>query len=368
MIKRSFPKIMLLSAGFFLCISFFTISAQALTQDQVDSVLKLLESFDVDKETVTNVEDALTGENTATTSHKTFSRDLSVGSTGPEVKRLQEWLNKNGYTVARSGSGSTGNESTYYGERTKQAVAAYQAVNGISPTAGYFGPKTRGFINRELKEMEEHKDESKETSGKLIQIVSTDKYEYEADEKILITVELKNPTEEDVTLKFNSGCQFDYEIGDYRLMDNNFCTQALTEVSVPAGGKHVWEAHHNLSENSLDPGSYKITAGVIEGVEILPEYFELKSKDDVTLEILSEEPSNKGNEEEKAFIECLKEAEVVIYGTPTCPFCDQLVESFGGYDAVSPIYVNCQESFDRCKDEMQTSGVPEIQINGELYQ
>jgi hypothetical protein len=72
-----------------------------------------------------------------------FTRDLTVGSRGDDVKCLQQWLNANGYQVAATGPGSPGNESTYFGQLTKAAVAKWQAAKGISPAAGYFGSKSR---------------------------------------------------------------------------------------------------------------------------------------------------------------------------------------------------------------------------------
>lgn len=75
-----------------------------------------------------------------------FTRDLTVGSTGDDVKALQEWLNANGYTVAASGAGSPGSESTYFGSRTKAALAKFQAAESITPSVGYFGPKTRAAL------------------------------------------------------------------------------------------------------------------------------------------------------------------------------------------------------------------------------
>lgn len=75
-----------------------------------------------------------------------FTRDLTLGSTGDDVKVLQQWLNANGYTVAASGAGSAGNESTYFGNLTKVALAKYQAAKGITPAVGYFGPITRSSL------------------------------------------------------------------------------------------------------------------------------------------------------------------------------------------------------------------------------
>jgi hypothetical protein len=76
-----------------------------------------------------------------------FTRDLSLGSTGADVRALQVWLNTHGYVIVSSGPGSLGNETTYFGERTRQALVRFQQAQGITPTAGYFGPKTRGMIN-----------------------------------------------------------------------------------------------------------------------------------------------------------------------------------------------------------------------------
>ncbi len=67
-------------------------------------------------------------------------------------------------------------------------------------------------------------------------------------------------------------------------------------------------------------------------------------------------------------IKCLEEKGVVIYGGVYCPFCTQLAESLGGYDAIEAIYVECTEEEERCNAEMQTEFVPEIQIRGELYE
>ena len=84
-------------------------------------------------------------QGTATASYN-FTRDLTLGSKGDDVKALQQFLNANGYAVASSGAGSAGNETTYFGSLTRTALGKYQAAVGISPTAGYFGPKTRAYV------------------------------------------------------------------------------------------------------------------------------------------------------------------------------------------------------------------------------
>ena len=78
-----------------------------------------------------------------------FTRDLSVGSTGEDVRQLQTFLNQNGHLLAGTGPGSPGSETAYYGERTRAAEERYQRTHGIQPSVeyGHFGSTTRDFIN-----------------------------------------------------------------------------------------------------------------------------------------------------------------------------------------------------------------------------
>lgn len=75
-----------------------------------------------------------------------FSRNLSLGMEGDDVKNLQVCLNKKGFNIAMVGVGSIGNETTYFGSLTEKALIRYQLAKNISPAAGYFGPITRAEI------------------------------------------------------------------------------------------------------------------------------------------------------------------------------------------------------------------------------
>ena len=68
------------------------------------------------------------------------------------------------------------------------------------------------------------------------------------------------------------------------------------------------------------------------------------------------------------FNECLAENGVVIYGSEWCPACQSLVELLGGNQAIQPIYVECTNNQQRCTEETRTNYIPEIQINGEIYE
>lgn len=152
MIKKSklLNGIASVAVGLSMVVAFASPASAALTQGQVDSIISLLQSFGADAATIANVKTSLTGGTPTTGGGSTtvggsynFTRDLTIGSTGEDVRMLQQALNKMGYTVSASGAGSMGNESTYFGPATRSALAKYQAAKGITPAAGYFGPKTR---------------------------------------------------------------------------------------------------------------------------------------------------------------------------------------------------------------------------------
>lgn len=71
------------------------------------------------------------------------SRDLSPGATGEDVRTLQKLLNEHGFTVATSGPGSPGNETTLFGAATFAALKKFQTAQKITPAIGHYGPKTR---------------------------------------------------------------------------------------------------------------------------------------------------------------------------------------------------------------------------------
>lgn len=77
-----------------------------------------------------------------------FKKNLELGKTDPDVKELQKLLNASGFTVAKSGAGSPGKETSYFGPATKAALIKYQKAKKISPSSGYFGPLTRAVANK----------------------------------------------------------------------------------------------------------------------------------------------------------------------------------------------------------------------------
>ena len=86
----------------------------------------------------------------------TWARNLTIGSTGDDVRQLQRFLNGNPQTqVATSGAGSPGNETSYYGPATARAVSRFQEMHaaqiltplGLTKGTGGFYTSTRNHAN-----------------------------------------------------------------------------------------------------------------------------------------------------------------------------------------------------------------------------
>lgn len=85
-----------------------------------------------------------------------FTATLTLGSQGPEVLLLQQVLNRKEETrVATIGLGSPGQETTYFGLKTKNAVIRFQelyakdilAPAGLQYGTGFVGAFTRAKLN-----------------------------------------------------------------------------------------------------------------------------------------------------------------------------------------------------------------------------
>lgn len=75
-----------------------------------------------------------------------ITENLTVNTTDPQVKLLQQFLNTHGFPIALTGPGSPGNETDYFGQATKDALIKFQKANSISPANGIVGALTRAKI------------------------------------------------------------------------------------------------------------------------------------------------------------------------------------------------------------------------------
>ena len=88
----------------------------------------------------------------------TFTRNLRLGSVGIDVRLLQQFLNKNGFLVSKTGPGSPWHETNYFGAKTKKALIKFQEAHadeilkplGLKRGTGILGPRTRNFINKKF--------------------------------------------------------------------------------------------------------------------------------------------------------------------------------------------------------------------------
>lgn len=79
-----------------------------------------------------------------------ITRGLSTGATGEDVQCLQRYLNWAGFVVAAAGAGSPGNETIFFGPRTRGAVIRWQEAHaadiltpiGLTNGTGFWGPRS----------------------------------------------------------------------------------------------------------------------------------------------------------------------------------------------------------------------------------
>jgi len=146
-----------------------TASAQSVDDltAQINSLLATISALQAQLAT-------MQGGGTPATTGYTFTRNLTVGDTGEDVRQLQMVLNSNAATqVASSGVGSSGNETTYFGSLTKSAVVKFQNYYaaevltpvGLTSGTGYVGAFTRAKLEKvDIGEMGTEKDNALNTA------------------------------------------------------------------------------------------------------------------------------------------------------------------------------------------------------------
>ena len=72
---------------------------------------------------------------------RNISKTLKLNMTEDDVKTMQIYLNTHGYIIAKTGAGSIGKETSFFGFKTKLAVIAFQKANKLTAD-GIAGPMT----------------------------------------------------------------------------------------------------------------------------------------------------------------------------------------------------------------------------------
>lgn len=101
-------------------------------QNQINALMAQLKSLIAQKEISMSYE---------------FSRNLSLGMTGEDVRNLQKLLNTKGFVLTTVGAGAPGQESDRFGALTYKALRSLQRFLGL-PSTGYFGPLTREKVSK----------------------------------------------------------------------------------------------------------------------------------------------------------------------------------------------------------------------------
>ena len=195
----------------------------------------------------------------------TWTRDLSSGSTGADVMKLQQFLNADPDTrVAAAGAGSVGAETEYYGPATAAAVSKFQvkyraevlSPAGLVNPTGYFGPGSRAAANSKCTAApvmdDEDMDDEDMDDGELQGEASLDNFELDDGESTLEEGD-EDMSIGEITVEFTNG---DAEISriDITLVGDNSDQpwDAFDTISLWVDGDKIAEMDASDEDDYLD--------------------------------------------------------------------------------------------------------------------
>jgi hypothetical protein len=180
-----------------------------------------------------------------------FDTDMTIGA--KNATDVQNFLIKKGHAIA---AGATG----YFGGQTASAVAAFQTANGITPAAGYWGPKTRAVANTMCSattggdEDDEDEDEDDSSSAELSGEASLDSVKIENGDDTDIEEGQEAAPVADIDVEFTDGDAIISRI-DIALLGSGSTTDpwdTFEEVTLWVDGDEVASIDASDEDNYLD--------------------------------------------------------------------------------------------------------------------
>lgn len=194
-----------------------------------------------------------------------FNKNLQTGSVHTDVRELQKFLNNNGFILNKSGIGSLGQETTFFGLITKNALIKFQKANKITPAIGYFGPATRRVINKKVNLLPENAKPLENQTKQADQNQSSDRSIKNIEKLYSVSgsitgiseaVVLQNNGQDDLVIKVNQNSDFIFPTA---LVDGTNYNVTVKSKSA----NQVCYADDNIGTvNGADIKNVKIACGV----------------------------------------------------------------------------------------------------------
>ena len=217
----------------------------------------------------------------------TFTQSIYLGSKGEEVRQLQIFLNKDPRTqITTTGIGSPGNESDYFGLKTRDAVIKLQNIykdeiltpQNLTAGTGFVGTRTIALLNRLQDEQTnfektQTRNEETRTSTSTQQTTRTEEIRKNIENNIKIGKELPKFYVSQTTIRPKTVlyvgsetklADLDFFVGDYQMKKSCRHSEYACAFRVRLDpGEYI------LRTSNPDLGKHKIT--ILERTEKIPE-------------------------------------------------------------------------------------------------
>lgn len=171
---------------------------------------------------------------------------------------------------------------------------------------------------------------------------------------------------ESIVFKDKSDMQSMGEIAIKYINENLLPPEIIASLVDISDSDSVYKIRLSIEGNEFDSYVSK------DGKFLFPDGYDMSQPisenipEDPAAEAERPEVPEMASEELNEFIDCLAQANFVIYGADWCGFTVDLISMLGGWETTGPVYVECSKETALC-EEKGIEGYPTILLNNEEF-